>query len=346
MSALLRLPEGTSPEERARRVEEVIKVLHLTRAAKTKVGDSLNKGISGGERKRTSIAMEVVPNPAMLFLDEPTSGLDTFTAFAVIKAMQNMAHRQGRTIVSTIHQPSSDIFYLFDDLMVLAEGKVVYYGTVEGSIGYFGRMGFGCPEYSNPADYFFMSILSNNEGSSSAIESDTTVSDTQKETSEARLARLIDSWPKSPEHAQMLHVMTLESSKSVSQLSYKGHASYLTQFRFLTGRASKNAIRNPSIVLLRVIQSLFVGVLLGLVYMDQSQYDPDAQIQNISGVLAFITINLYFSAADMVMATFYEEKPVFYREYVAGYYRLSAYYWTKIICEVFLVTKLAFKSSL
>ena len=88
------------------------------------------------------------------------------------------------------------------------------------------------------------------------------------------------------------------------------------------------------IVKVRLFQSLFIGLLLGLIYLDQGQYPPVQQIQNRAGVLFFIAVNQYFAAANQILAVFYEEKAVFFREFEAGYYRLSAYYWTKILVEV------------
>jgi ATP-binding cassette subfamily G (WHITE) protein 1 len=355
MSALLRLPESVTKEERVRRVDEIIQILHLKKAAKTEVGNPLKKGISGGERKRTSIAMEIITNPAMLFLDEPTSGLDTFTAYTVCKALQNLAHRQGRTIVATIHQPSSDIFYLFDDLLILAEGRIAYYGPTEGCIEYFSDLGYPCPQYSNPADYIFMNILSDIDGKTattpigSARSPSTTSRARRRETrpvswipsgitesSEQRIQRVLEYWPNSPECEKMTELLEHVPVKGVGTLSYKGRASYWTQFMFLMGRASKNAIRNPMIVRVRLFQSIFIGLLLGLIYMNQNQYPIGQQIQNRAGVLFFIAVNQYFAAANQILAVFYEEKTVFFREFQAGYYRLSAYYWTKIIVEVHL----------
>ncbi len=351
MSALLRLPKEVSEEERVRRVAEIISLLHLKKASKTQVGDPLKKGISGGERKRTSIAMEIITNPAMLFLDEPTSGLDTFTAYTVVRALQNLAHRQGRTIISTIHQPSSEIFYLFDDLMILAEGKVVYYGPVNESIDYFGERGYRCPQYTNPSDYFFMNILSDIDGPdvlnndpAEAGPSDPArrrqtrpvswIPSNVRERASDRIQRLIQDWPESENYQNMLNFIDQDNNKGVNAISYKGHAPYWTQFWFLSKRASKNAIRNKNIVLVRLFQSIFIGLILGLVYMNQSQYAPDNQIRNISGVLFFIAVNQYFSSANQILAVFYSEKTVVFRELNAGYYRLSAYYWTKIIVEV------------
>lgn len=298
--------------------------------------------------------MEIITNPAMLFLDEPTSGLDTFTAYAVVRALQNLAHRHGRTIVSTIHQPSSEIFYLFDDLLVLAEGKIVYYGPVTGSVDYFARLGFPCPQYTNPADFFFMNILSDidaieiaeNAGQNS--EEATSSSARRRETrpvswippsitekASDRIERLIEEWPQSDEHAEMLKLIESEGCcGGVSELSFKGHAGYATQFWFLAKRASKNAIRNKMIVRVRLFQSIFLGLILGLVYINQYQYPPVDQIRNKAGVLFFIAVNQYFASANQILAIFYEEKAVFFREFYAGYYRLSAYYWTKILVEI------------
>lgn len=300
--------------------------------------------------------MEIITNPSMLFLDEPTSGLDTYTAFTVVKTLQKLAHRQGRTIAATIHQPSSDIFYLFDDLLILAEGRIAYYGTITGSIDYFARLGYQCPQYSNPADYFFMSILSDISGNA-VLSSDPQTGDVSQEeiirrrqsrpvswiptgiteSSEERIERILDYWPESPEYAEMMALIQNLPGNGVGVLSLKGQASYWTQVGYLFGRASKNAIRNPMIVWVRFIQSIFIGLLLGLVYMDQSQYPPAEQIQNKAGVLFFIAVNQYFAAANQVLAIFYAEKEVFFREFQAGYYRLSAYYWTKVLVEVHII---------
>ena len=156
MSATLRLPKTATVAERNERITSTIKLLNLTKCADTIVGDSNVKGISGGERKRTAIAMELITNPSMIFLDEPTSGLDSFTAYSVVNLLRGLA-LSGRTVIATIHQPSSEIFYLFDDLLLLAEGRVIYHGEVKNAIDYFGGLGFKCPQYVNPSDFIFMS---------------------------------------------------------------------------------------------------------------------------------------------------------------------------------------------
>ena len=110
MSATLRLPKEVNKTERELRVQETINLFGLEDCSETLIGDTMIKGISGGERKRTSIAMEMVTRPAVLFLDEPTSGLDTLTANSVVHLLKDLTNN-GKTVVTTIHQPSSDILY-------------------------------------------------------------------------------------------------------------------------------------------------------------------------------------------------------------------------------------------
>lgn len=113
------------------------------------------KGVSGGERKRTSIAFELISDPAVIILDEPTSGLDSLTSFIIVQDLRNLAKEQRKTVVMTIHQPNSDIFELFDRLTLMVEGRIIYQGNPREAVDYFGReFGLYCLEFFNPSDYF------------------------------------------------------------------------------------------------------------------------------------------------------------------------------------------------
>jgi ABC-type multidrug transport system ATPase subunit len=158
--ASMRLVKLT-PEERNERVEETIQVLGLSKCADTYVGNALIRGISGGEKKRTSIGVELLINPSIIFLDEPTTGLDSTTALNVIRFLNKLA-KSGRTVVSTIHQPSSEIFAEFDRLIIMVQGHIVYQGNSKQSVNYFKSIGFPIPLHSNPTDYY-MKIM-NKEG--------------------------------------------------------------------------------------------------------------------------------------------------------------------------------------
>jgi energy-coupling factor transporter ATP-binding protein EcfA2 len=155
-AAKLKLP-GTI-EQKMMRVENIIEELRLTKCQNTKIGGPLVKGVSGGERKRTSIGVELITDPNLIFLDEPTTGLDSFTATSVMETLKELS-KQGRTIIQTIHQPNSDIFEMFDRLMLMAKGRIIYFNEARLAVDHFAAIGYKCPELSNPSDYF-MSIMS------------------------------------------------------------------------------------------------------------------------------------------------------------------------------------------
>lgn len=115
--------------------------------------------MSGGERKRTSIGVELITDPNLIFLDEPTTGLDSFTATSVMETLKDLAQNEGRTVVSTIHQPNSDTFEAFDRLLLMAKGKIIYFNETLKAVDYFKSINFSCPDLCNPADYF-MAMMS------------------------------------------------------------------------------------------------------------------------------------------------------------------------------------------
>jgi ABC-type multidrug transport system ATPase subunit len=122
-----------SHEAKERRVRETMIELGLEHIANTRIGTPGRRGISGGEKRRVSIAMEVVTGPSILYLDEPTSGLDSYNALSVVQSLVTLAKRYNRTIILTIHQPRSNIFAMFDKLLLLAEGGyMVYSGPIYG----------------------------------------------------------------------------------------------------------------------------------------------------------------------------------------------------------------------
>jgi len=190
MAALLTLPNAMSYGVKVEKAEQAIKTFALQGCADTLVGDPVGKlkGISGGERKRCAVAMNAVREPSLIFLDEPTSGLDTHKAYVLVQVLKQLAQERSATVVLTIHQPSSDIFALLDDLMLLLDGNVVFNAAASASVQHFGRIGFECPQYSNPADYFFMRVLVGDDGGSA---------------DEARVTQLCDAWKASDECQQV-----------------------------------------------------------------------------------------------------------------------------------------------
>ncbi|KAK6340918.1 hypothetical protein TWF696_009231 [Orbilia brochopaga] len=153
-SALLRLPRDMDFESKKQRVMEVMSQLGVLGIQDSLIGsEEGERGISGGERRRVSIACELVTSPAILFLDEPTSGLDAYNAYNVVECLVSLAQNYNRTIIFTIHQPRSNIVALFDQLVLLAKGRMVYSGEFKQCQDYFAELGYPCPPGFNIADY-------------------------------------------------------------------------------------------------------------------------------------------------------------------------------------------------
>ncbi|CAG8460707.1 452_t:CDS:10 [Dentiscutata erythropus] len=152
-SALLRLPREMSIEAKKFRVVETMKELGIIEIRDSMIGDTGTRSISGGEKRRVSIACELVTSPSILFLDEPTSGLDAYNAYNVIECLVTLAREYHRTVICTIHQPRSNIFALFDQLLLLGNGHMIYSGEANKCQSYFESIGHKCPPGFNLADY-------------------------------------------------------------------------------------------------------------------------------------------------------------------------------------------------
>ena len=162
-AAMLRLPKSITKEEKLQLADMIVVELGLTRCRNSPVGGGMAifRGISGGERKRVSIGLEMLVNPSLLLLDEPTSGLDSTTAQLIVSVLRGLA-RGGRTVVTTIHQPSSRLYRMFDKVVVLSDGYPIYSGHAGRVMEYLESIGY-VPAFSsvNPAD--FLLDLANGE---------------------------------------------------------------------------------------------------------------------------------------------------------------------------------------
>ena len=149
-----KLKLNDSAENIEEKVRKMIFDLNLRNCQHTRIGNSIERGVSGGERKRTSIGVELISNPKIVFLDEPTTGLDSFNAFEVLTLLRKLSSEEGRIVIFTIHKPSSELFELLDKICILALGKNLYFGGKDQSIDMFRFNGLLIPPNYNPFEFF------------------------------------------------------------------------------------------------------------------------------------------------------------------------------------------------
>ncbi|KAL9000508.1 MAG: hypothetical protein Q9169_000801 [Polycauliona sp. 2 TL-2023] len=256
-AAELRLPPPTSSEERSRVVEDVILELGLKECADTRIGNNVHKGCSGGEKRRTSLGVQMLANPSILFLDEVTTGLDAASAFQLIKTLKSLANK-GRTIVVTIHQPRSEIWGLFDGLVLLSGGVSVYSGLARDSVSYFESLGFTLPAFVNPAE--FLVDLAAVDNRSPELEKD----------SSTRVEMLKQAWRTASEKrvSWVTDEKTgVESTKAKSKDSGK-HTSLGRQIEVLTARTFKMTYRDPMGMLGSLLEALSMAIITGWIFLN------------------------------------------------------------------------------
>ncbi|KAL7066273.1 ABC-2 type transporter family protein [Cryptosporidium serpentis] len=152
LSAQLRLPNST-PHERHERINLIMSDIGLSHCKNKIVGDNEIKSLSGGERRRVALAIELISDPYLLFIDEPTSGLDAFLSLQILQLLLKLA-KSGRTIVCSVHQPRSQIFQSFSEILLLSKGESIFYGSVKDCIDFFEMNDYTVPQNYNPSDYF------------------------------------------------------------------------------------------------------------------------------------------------------------------------------------------------
>ncbi|XP_019717577.1 broad substrate specificity ATP-binding cassette transporter ABCG2d isoform X2 [Hippocampus comes] len=342
-SAALRLPVHVSEREKEARVNHLVAELGLAKVADCKVGTQMTRGISGGEKKRTNMGMELIIDPPVLFLDEPTTGLDASTANSVLLLLRRMAN-QGRTIIMSIHQPRYSIYRLFDSLTLLVGGKMVYHGPAPNALDYFANIGFSCEPHNNPADFFldvihgdFTVTSMSKVGLSEGLDLDLEELSSSRQSMEERLVEEYKNSSYCSDTLALLQRIALDkrhspppTSRTVTYNSSFGH-----QMRWVLRRTFQNLLLNPQTSVAQVGVHIFLALIVGAIFFRVK--DDQSGIQNRMGALFFITTNQCFStvsAAELFIA----ERKLFAHEYISGYYRVSVYFLSKVLSDVALRT--------
>uniref|UniRef100_A0A3Q3W6W2 Broad substrate specificity ATP-binding cassette transporter ABCG2 n=1 Tax=Mola mola TaxID=94237 RepID=A0A3Q3W6W2_MOLML len=338
-SAALRLPNSVPQSEKEARVNHLIKELGLTKVADSKVGTQMTRGISGGERKRTNIGMELIIDPSVLFLDEPTTGLDASTANSVLLLLKRMASH-GRTIIMSIHQPRYSIYRLFDTLTLLVSGKMVYHGPAPNALDYFANIGYLCEPHNNPAD-FFLDVI--NGDSIATTMTKAHGSEDFEELGSSRQSieeRLVEEYKNSSyssdtraELDRILQDKECFSCPKSRTITY--NSSFFHQLRWVLKRTFQSLMLNPQASVAQLSVNIFLALIVGAIFWGVK--DDQSGIQNRMGALFFITINQCFSTVSAA-ELFIMERKLFIHEYISGYYRVSVYFLAKILSDITLRT--------
>ncbi|TMW63035.1 hypothetical protein Poli38472_005653 [Pythium oligandrum] len=332
--ARLRMGTRFSPQDREQRVAQIIRELGLTKVINTPIGDVQVKGLSGGQRKRLSFATELLTNPSLLFVDEPTSGLDSFMAETVVMQMRDLA-RRGRTVIATIHQPSSELFELFDKLFLLVDGSTVYNGRASESIPYFASLGLQCPAYMNPTDYFMkqLVVMDDNPGSKERVHMLVSAWDERAKKSLDNGSALVSSSTTGTSSDFNQPQSQDDDDNSISVEGAKDHApSIFVQIDVICRRNVLRLVRDVIGFKARIGSTLFITIMIGLIFL-QLKRDQKG-VQDFTGAIFFIAVNQLFSSANPEFISVPLEIPLIMREHNGGLFNVLTWYFAKNLSEL------------
>ncbi|WOG96299.1 hypothetical protein DCAR_0415634 [Daucus carota subsp. sativus] len=327
-SARLRLPDKMAWEEKRSLVESTIVEMGLQDCAETVIGNWHLRGISGGEKRRVSIALEILMRPRLLFLDEPTSGLDSASAFFVTQTLRALS-RDGRTVIASIHQPSSEVFELFDRLYLLSGGKTVYFGQASEAYEFFAQAGFPCPSLRNPSDHFLRCINSDFDKVKATLKGSMKLrfeanDDPLDKTTTAEATRTLTEFYRSSHYFYSAREKVEAMSKLKGTVLDSGgsQASFLMQAFTLTKRSFVNMSRDFGYYWLRLVIYIVVTVCIGTIYLNvgtsyNSILARGACASFVFGFVTFMSIGGFPS--------FVEDMKVFQRERLNGHYGVVAF---------------------
>ena len=258
-AAELRLPPPTTAAQRHQIVEDVILELGLKECANTRIGNNIHKGCSGGEKRRTSLGVQLLSNPSVLFLDEVTTGLDATSAFQLIRTLK-MLSRKGRTVVVTIHQPRSEIWGLFDHLLLLSGGSPLYSGAAAECLDYFSGQGYSLPIFVNPAE--FLIDLAAVDTRTKELEA----------SSAARVEALKQAWrgfslDRSSKLYEDKRLYSEIPRIPLSDIDNRRSAVIGREIKVLTARTFKMTYRDPMGMAGSLLEAVTMGIINGLIFL-------------------------------------------------------------------------------
>ncbi|XP_012288400.1 ATP-binding cassette sub-family G member 1 [Orussus abietinus] len=304
LAAHLKLGYENTSAYKHTQVLELLEMLGLSHCYDTLCGK-----LSGGQKKRLDIALELVSNPSVLFLDEPTTGLDSASCIQCIALLQRLARTERRTIVCTIHQPSALIFEMFDCLYAVAEGHCIYRGPVRSLVSHLASIGAHCPPYHNPAD-FLLEVAIGDYG----VTVDKLVLAVQKMWKDQKE---ISPAPKQEKYC-------VEETPS--------SAGFLAQCYLLYKRQLMSLKRDHTLLVIRLMCHLLIGVIFGYLYRG-SGYRANGVLANYAYLYGSLLLVVYTGKMAVTLA-FPLEMQILTREHFNRWYQLGPYYISMLLVEI------------
>ncbi|XP_054741613.1 ATP-binding cassette sub-family G member 4-like isoform X1 [Anastrepha obliqua] len=308
MSIAAELKLGKSKGEKQKKdiIDEITNALGLSEQRHTKTSE-----LSGGQRKRLSIALELLNNPTIMFLDEPTTGLDNSSCTKVLELCKHLAQR-GRTIICTIHQPSARLFQLFDQVYILGSGKCVYQGCPNKLMPFLESVNLPCPLYHNPADFIIELVV----GENSKENIDYLNSNIQNGKCTAWLRNCCTDSFTSADNLHKTSASDVEPPRT--------EIGYYYQLQVLLRRDLIKMKRNKMLTHLRIAANVFVSIILGAIFVNVGS-EASRMHQNFN-CLVVVMLNNVMGTALLTSVTFPLEMSVLLKEHFNRWYSLKAYY--------------------
>ncbi|KAL2830129.1 P-loop containing nucleoside triphosphate hydrolase protein [Aspergillus pseudoustus] len=304
-AADLSLPGFVTKSERAGRVKTLLEAFGIQNQASTLVGTPIRKGISGGQKRRVSVASQLITCPKILFLDEPTSGLDSTASYEVISYVKKLARANKLIIIASIHQPSTATFQLFDKLLLLSGGKACYFGPVREVPPYFNSVGYPVPPQTNPAEFILDMVSSDFVGDKPSAQDD--------------VAKIQSAWAQSPESsgvAQQSVELAEKGSKNVT-VDETSHPGLFSITFSLLHRLFIKSYRDVVAYGIRIVMYMGLAIMMGTVWL-RLQTDQE-YIQPFINAIFFGSAFMSFMAVAYVPA-FLEDRATFTKERANGLY--------------------------
>nr|APP91596.1 ABC transporter G family member 20 [Vitis vinifera] len=324
-SAEFRLPRSLSSSKKKARVQALIDQLGLRSAAKTVIGDEGHRGVSGGERRRVSIGIDIIHDPIVLFLDEPTSGLDSTSAFMVVKVLQRVA-QSGSIVIMSIHQPSYRILGLLDRLIFLSRGNTVYSGSPSSLPLFFAEFGHPIPETENRTEFaldLIRELEGSPDGTKTLVEFNKSwqrMSNPRTDVEEGAKPSLKDAISASISRGKLVSGASNDANPA-SQVPTFANPIWI-EMVVLGKRSLKNSKRMPELFGIRLGAVLVTGTILATIFL-QLDSSPKG-VQERLGFFAFAMSTTFYTCAEAI-PVFLQERYIFMRETAYNAYRRSSY---------------------